>query len=265
MLIVDDDDFLLDTLVEGLRLQKWEVNGVESGDAALEACRLQHWDLVLTDLKMAGLDGLDLINRIHDRNPHQRVMLMSGQANPEDTAEAYRRGAVDFIQKPFGIQELIGRVGKHLNHTPATVARKPITSGNAPLRPTTSVSLQFLERMLANLPGIVYRCQYNRSWTREYLSGGCRELTGYAPAELMEKKSDEFLGGIIHPEDAERVCDHIKKAVRDRNSYHVEYRITTTTGDTKWVVDHGRGVYGDNGKPVAVEGTILDCTETKLA
>ena len=118
---------------------------------------------------------------------------------------------------------------------------------------------QRFERLLANLPGMAYRCRNDSDWTMEFVSDGCRELTGCAPEELIGSSLRSF-GRAIHPDDREGVWQGVQEAVRERRAFELTYRIFTATGEEKWVWEQGQGVFDSEGEVEALEGLIVDLT-----
>jgi len=114
---------------------------------------------------------------------------------------------------------------------------------------------------MANVPGMVYRCRNDRDWTMEFVSEGGREIVGYPPTELMG--GAVTFAGLIHPDDREPVWNEVQTALAGRSPFELTYRIRTATGEEKWVWDHGRGVFDEEGSVVALEGLLLDISERR--
>ncbi|MBC7108222.1 MAG: PAS domain-containing protein [Methanomassiliicoccales archaeon] len=123
---------------------------------------------------------------------------------------------------------------------------------------------QTFETLLSNLPGMVYRCRNDASWTMEFVSDACTILTGYAPSDLVGNAKISY-AEIIHPEDRSFVWNEVQKALRERRSFTIEYRIITRHGEEKWVWEQGQGLYDDSGNVIAIEGFIIDVTSKKRA
>jgi len=121
-----------------------------------------------------------------------------------------------------------------------------------------------LSTLLANLPGIAYRCRNVHNWTMEFISQGCKELTGYEPEELINDNIISY-NAIIHPDDREMVWDMIQKALEKDEQYVLEYRIITKDKEVRWVWERGKKITFDNGVPEMIEGFISDITLRKLA
>jgi len=118
--------------------------------------------------------------------------------------------------------------------------------------------------LMSNLPGMAYRCRNDWDWTLEFVSEGCFSLTGYHPTELIDKQTIS-LTEITHPDDRDRVWNDVQTALRQKQPYQIEYRITIATGDQKWVWEQGCGVFSTTGELLAREGLITDITEHKRA
>ncbi len=117
--------------------------------------------------------------------------------------------------------------------------------------------------LFSNLPGMAYRCLNDGSWTMEFVSGGCRELTGYDPEALIGNRLKSF-EAIIEADDRKGVRDIISRAVEREEAFELSYRIRTREGGLKWVWERGRPVPGPDGPVRTLEGFITDITERKL-
>jgi diguanylate cyclase (GGDEF)-like protein/PAS domain S-box-containing protein len=116
--------------------------------------------------------------------------------------------------------------------------------------------------LLANLPGMAYRCNYDRSWTMQYVSEGCLGLTGYRPESLIYNRDISY-NDIISPEFREYLWDTWKRALSLKLHFREEYTIITANREVKWVLEQGQGIYNDNGEVEALEGLIIDITDQK--
>lgn len=115
--------------------------------------------------------------------------------------------------------------------------------------------------LLNNLPGIAYCCQNDSTWTMEYVSRGCFQLTGYKPEDLIRNRNVSF-GSLIHPEDRKDVRQKVEQALADNKSFDMVYRIRTRSGAIKWVREMGHALSNNHNQPL-LEGFITDITEGK--
>jgi len=116
--------------------------------------------------------------------------------------------------------------------------------------------------LLSHLPGLAYRCRFDRQWTMEFVSEGCLALTGYPPEALLNNR-DLSYNDLIAPEDRERLWDAWQTVLAQRESFRQEYQIVTRTGRRKWVLELGQGIYGGDGSVTALEGIVIDITSQK--
>lgn len=107
VLIVDDEAELTTALEERLRLRGFRAQGVTSGAAALQRLREERWDVVLVDVKMSGLGGLELVRTIRQANPVQPVVLLTGHGSERDADTGRAMGITDYLMKPVRIEDLV--------------------------------------------------------------------------------------------------------------------------------------------------------------
>ncbi len=116
--------------------------------------------------------------------------------------------------------------------------------------------------LLSNLPGMAYRCSYDRKWTMQFVSDGCFELTGYKPESLLHNRDLSF-SDLIDPGYREVIWDIWARVLKSKTVFKDEYKITTASGETKWVYEQGQGIYDGSGRVQALEGLIIDITDRK--
>ena len=106
ILIIDDDDAHRESMVMMLEDEGYEIESAESGEAAIELIDKRFYDLVVTDYKMHGIDGMELLKLINDRNPLLKVIMVTGFGTFEHAVKAVHLGAIDYIPKPVDPQKL---------------------------------------------------------------------------------------------------------------------------------------------------------------
>lgn len=107
VLIVDDEEELVAALVERLELRNIEAIGVTNGHDALERIYEQSFDVMLLDVKMPGLGGLEVIKKVKEKWPGLEVILLTGHGSTRDAEEGMRAGAFKYIMKPVNIEDLV--------------------------------------------------------------------------------------------------------------------------------------------------------------
>ena len=101
ILVVDDDQGMRDYLEIMLSREGYDVNTVPGGKEALTLCRKRKFDLVITDLKMPGMDGVDLLKSLKEVSPETMTILITGYASGETAVAAMKEGAYDYLEKNF--------------------------------------------------------------------------------------------------------------------------------------------------------------------
>ncbi|MGI9035979.1 MAG: PAS domain-containing protein, partial [Pyrinomonadaceae bacterium] len=129
---------------------------------------------------------------------------------------------------------------------------------------------RFLRTLISNLPGVVFRCRADQYWTKEFISDGSFDLTGYRPVELVGETALISWENLMPPEDRERILSEINCLVKDgepggNEQFCISYRLLARDGTIKQVRDRFRIVHDSSGKINALEGFITDVTEQTLA
>ncbi|RLA96892.1 MAG: sigma-54-dependent Fis family transcriptional regulator, partial [Deltaproteobacteria bacterium] len=118
ILVVDDEKDMLNLLKRTLEPDlNCEVITAETGHIALEILESTSVDLVLADIKMPGMNGLELLERIKDRNPWITVVMMTAYGVVESAVESIKAGAYDFVVKPFDHEKLVHLLRKALERS----------------------------------------------------------------------------------------------------------------------------------------------------
>jgi DNA-binding NtrC family response regulator len=114
ILIVDDEEGVRDGLRELLKDEGYAAICAENGEEALKILRREHVDLILTDMRMPGMSGIDLLKKVHEINEDLGVIILTGYGEIESYIEAMSFGAMEYVSKPFKANELKFIVNKIL-------------------------------------------------------------------------------------------------------------------------------------------------------
>ena len=117
--------------------------------------------------------------------------------------------------------------------------------------------------LLSHLPGLAYRCHYDRNWTMTFVSEGCETLTGYAPESLIDDHEISF-NDLIAPEYHELLWNEWGKVIAQHRNFRYEYEILTKSKARKWVLEIGQPIYNADGTVQALEGIVIDISELKM-
>jgi two-component system, OmpR family, response regulator len=110
VLLVDDEEDFRETLQKRLRNRKLQVETAENGYKALEILQAQDFDVVILDVKMPGLDGIDTLKEIKIKKPDVEVIMLTGHASVESGIQGMQLGAFDYVMKPVPLDELLDKM-----------------------------------------------------------------------------------------------------------------------------------------------------------
>ncbi|MDX2213829.1 MAG: PAS domain S-box protein [Oculatellaceae cyanobacterium bins.114] len=116
--------------------------------------------------------------------------------------------------------------------------------------------------LVNNIPGAVYRCAHDASWTMEFLSEAIEEIVGY-PASYFTQRRILSFASLIHAEDVIRIGGEINRALAEHRPYIIEYRVVRADGTIHWVYEKGQGVFNDEGEVLWLDGVIFDISDRK--
>jgi DNA-binding NtrC family response regulator len=112
VLVAEDEEITLNNLLETLREAGYDATGASDGTDALALVDKGRFDVLVTDIKMPGMSGIDLLEKVKERSPGTEVILATGYGSIGSAVEAMRKGAFDYLTKPFDLDELVLRVRK---------------------------------------------------------------------------------------------------------------------------------------------------------
>ena len=114
ILVCDDEPVIRDTLAEFLQQEGYEVRAVGSGEAALALAGERFFDLVLCDINLPKLDGIEVLERLARISPETFVILITAYATVDTAIEAFQKGAHDYLMKPILLREVHGKIRRLL-------------------------------------------------------------------------------------------------------------------------------------------------------
>jgi DNA-binding response OmpR family regulator len=110
ILVVEDEAAIRRGLCDVLAYQGYVPTGIETGEAGLREALANGYDLVVLDLMLPGMSGLDVCEAVRAQLPFQPILMLTARGSEEDILEGFRRGADDYVTKPFSVSELLARV-----------------------------------------------------------------------------------------------------------------------------------------------------------
>lgn len=185
ILFVDDDSAIRDIVEKYLTREGYKISLAESGNKALELLKDKDFDIVFTDFKMPGIDGLELLSRIKEYRPEIEVIIVTGHGTMESAVKAMKIGSYDFLQKPFKLDILkiiINRIVEEKKIKRENVLLKKRIKERHKYDAMVGISLrmqeiyEIIDRMKQHSPNVLIQGE----------SGTGKELT----AHIIHKNSD---------------------------------------------------------------------------
>jgi len=112
ILLVDDEERFLKLLSERLEVRGLKVTYVTSGEEALARIEEQNFDVIVLDLAMPGIDGIETLKQLKAKDPDSEIIMLTGHATVHNGIEAMKLGAEDFLEKPVDIGLLLEKIGE---------------------------------------------------------------------------------------------------------------------------------------------------------
>ncbi len=250
LLIVDDDESNRDMLGRRLQRHGFEVELAEDGPTALASIARQSPDMVLLDIRMPGMSGMQVLQAIREQHsPTQLpVIMITAEGHSGSIVEALQLGANDYITKPVDLPVALARIRTLLSQK------------------TLSTALRESEERYARAA----RGSNDGLWDWDlekgevYFSPRWKEMLGYADDEIGSQP-DEWLCR-VHGEDFPRLQAAIAAHCRrDTPQVDCEHRMHCKDGTYRWMLSRGLAVWGENGEAVRIAGSQTDITAAKIA
>ncbi len=110
LLLVDDENEFVETLADRLKMRELDASIARDGEEALSAVKEDEPDVIVLDLKMPGMDGIEVLKRVKDAYPKVEVIILTGHGSKKDEEAARRLGAFDYVKKPADLDSLVSRI-----------------------------------------------------------------------------------------------------------------------------------------------------------
>ena len=114
ILLAEDDEIMRITVQDRLQKNKWHVDAVPNGKEAAERLEKENYHLVISDIRMPGFDGWQLLKFVRQSSPYTDIIMMTAFGSVDDAIESLKKGAADYILKPFNMDDLVIRVSRIL-------------------------------------------------------------------------------------------------------------------------------------------------------
>lgn len=191
ILIVDDEPRMCESLRLLLSGRGYEISTANTGKEAMALMENQQFDLALLDIVIPDMDGHQLMDHISRTSPDTLVVVITGHASLDSAVNALRRGAYDYLRKPFEYEELLKTVQNALDQKQLR-CEKEIINGKL------EVTEERYRYLVENSPDIIYTLDADGNFS--FISDAVERLLGYKPEELIGK----HYSTIIHEDDQEK-------------------------------------------------------------
>jgi diguanylate cyclase (GGDEF)-like protein/PAS domain S-box-containing protein len=228
ILIVDDDPLILESLARLIDAQNYEATKAGSGQQALGAVGKMQFDVILLDLNMPGMDGVEVLAKLAERGVATPVIVVSGDNAIDSAVNALRHGAADFIRKPYKPEELLKRIGN-------TLSNQQLEKENNLIQQRLQQSEKWHRFLVNTSPDFIYTLDNEGRFT--FVNDRVESLLGFKREEMIGRHYSE----IIFEEDLFR-AEHVfnERRADARASRNVELRLKCNAGQQRPRIMNGR-------------------------
>ena len=208
-------------------------------------------DLILTDLRLPDGTGLELLQKVRQRNSPPAVVLVTGQGDQEVAVTALKSGAADYLVKQ----------SDYLHRLPVVISNA--IAQNRYLREQQALYQAEIkyQSLVEQITAVVFLDQADAGQTTLYMSPRIEELTGYTAEEWSG--DPDLWSSSIHPEDRERIVRKDEETNRSGSRFLDEYRLIRRDGTIVWVKEDTNLIRDKEGNPLYWQGILLDITKEK--
>ncbi len=211
VLVVDDETVLAEMVSMALRYEGWDITTANDGASAISAARTARPDVVVLDVMLPDMSGLEVLRRLREQNPSLPVLLLTAKDAVEDRIAGLTAGGDDYVTKPFSIEEVVLRLRALLRRTGVTTEDSgaqivvgdlvldedshEVTRGGDPIT-LTSTEFELLRFMMRNSKRVLSKAQIlDRVWSYDF---GGRSNIVELYISYLRKKIDNGRPPMIH-------------------------------------------------------------------
>jgi two-component system OmpR family response regulator len=211
VLVVDDEPVLAEMVSMALRYEGWNITTAGDGSAAIASARAHRPDVVVLDVMLPDMSGLDVLHKLREENPHLPVLLLTAKDAVEDRIAGLTAGGDDYVTKPFSIEEVVLRLRALLRRTGVTTMDSgaqlvvgdlvldedshEVTRAGEPIS-LTSTEFELLRFMMRNAKRVLSKAQIlDRVWSYDF---GGRSNIVELYISYLRKKIDSGREPMIH-------------------------------------------------------------------
>ena len=266
ILYVEDDKDIAEEVAYFLEKKVFKFHMAQNGEEGLEIFKEFSPDIIITDIQMPKMDGLDMIKAIREVNSEIPIIIISAFNDSDKLLKAINLRVDAYLLKPINLLELYERVQKLMS---PVLLKKERENSKQQL-----VSIQELEAKEKELKDYRERMDYAFTGSNDglwdwniltdeaYLSPRWKAILGYKDAEIQNHISS--WENSVHPSDLPLAREELEKVFsKEKKLYEVEFRQMHKDGTVVWVLARGVVKFHENGNPIRMIGTHTDITQTK--
>jgi len=240
ILIVDDERSIRETLGEFVKDLGHEVFTAAEAASAVDIASQSIPDVVVSDIILPGVDGLALLERLHEISPDIQVIIITGEPTVDTAAVAVRRGAFDYLSKPVSREAIQSAVERALRVKEIVDERRRLTEENLRYREHLEEEVARKAQALAVSEEKYRTVVQNANEAVFVAQGATLQFANPKTSEITEYSNDELLAmpfvELIHPEDRTMVVERYQGRLAGGDAPDdYEFRILTANGDIRWI------------------------------
>jgi two-component system cell cycle sensor histidine kinase/response regulator CckA len=214
ILVVDDEKRIVESIANCLNREGFDVTTAHDGAKAVELCRSTPFDLVLLDISMPGMNGYEAMEHILDLEGDVLIIIMTGSATVESAVTALKKGAWDYLKKPFEYADLKKTIKNALAQSKLLAEKKAVSA-------RLEASEKQYEDMIKNSPDLVFTLDEKGAFT--FVNDQFERSLGFSRSELMATRFED----LIHNDDRGKARDLLIAGLfiqKENNGHQVNFR-----------------------------------------
>ena len=270
VLVIDDEESIQNLLSRILEENGHRVWTAGTAQKAIELFTTLPFDVVLLDIFLPDMDGIELLKRFREARPHTAIIIITGKPNLDNATDALRLGAFDYLQKPLR-REMVLKTVRNAGML------KSINDEKQRLEAENRQYQDRLERMVEEKTAALGKSEakfrqfadFTNAWeywirpdkSAIYHSPSCETITGYPPETFMD--DPDLLKKLTHPEDKDLLHDHFTPDDPRQPECRIEFRIISRKGETRWIAHVCHPVHDERGVFLGRRCSNRDITDRK--
>jgi PAS domain S-box-containing protein len=268
VLIVDDEQGFRRSIQQFLKKEGHKVAAADSAEKALEILKEREFDVVVTDIVMPRVNGMDLLKSIKESRPNIPVIIMTGEPTVDTAIKAVQAEAFDYLVKPFSREDICKTVRNAANQKALEDENRQYREHMEELVDKRGRDLRKSEkryRLLAeNSKDAIWLMELGGRFS--YISPYVERMTGFSPEEIMSLPPEGFLAPGSMAKIEKLLADQLALPRENREeSVRLEQRQRRKDGSELDIEINANWVLDEEGNPIAIQGVSRDITERKKA